>query len=73
VKILLCLSFLLIGCANNKPEYPILHRYSIRYSVDLKQCPKDINWQDYLYNYSESHGPIFNPDEKKEYAKFRIK
>lgn len=77
MKIFLCfiLLFCCFGCEKNKDsECPVLKRYSIRYSVDIaKGCPKDVAWQDFLYDYSISHGPIFNPEEKKEYTKFRAK
>ena len=72
MRFLLCL-VLLVGCQGKPLRYTALESYVIRYSVDMEQCPKDTPWQDYIHDYSESHGPIFNPEEKKEYAKFRVK
>jgi hypothetical protein len=82
MRFLLCL-VLLAGCHNpnggndkyhklcKMDKYPNLEKYTIRYNVDMKQCPKNIPWQQFLYDYSESHGPIFNPNERKEYLKWK--
>lgn len=76
MRFLLCL-VLLAGCMQHNSEsyqvdskYRYLRAYIVRYNVDMTKCTDEKHWQDWLKNYSDTHGPMFNTEELKEYRKY---